>query len=101
MTPEELYTALAGTGIPTAYRAFPAPQATPFICYYSEEEPALPADGKRYHTWHRYVIELYTDQKDTAKEAIVEAALGDRVFSKAETYIDEEKMTEIIYTMEG
>ena len=47
-------------------------------------------------------IELYTDQKTEELEEKIEAALQKRGigWSKAETYIEEENMYEVLYEME-
>ena len=50
----------------------------------------------------RYTIELYTENKDPAAEAVLESALtaAGIFWTKDEVYIDSERMNEIIYEIE-
>lgn len=74
----------------------------PFICYYSAGIEAFGADNVTYSAFENVTIELYSRQKDTASEALIEAALtaNDLFYEKSETYIDAEKATLIIYEVE-
>lgn len=48
MTASELKTALEGTGLPVAYRAFKKPQSLPFIVYIESGTDNVSADGVVY-----------------------------------------------------
>ena len=91
-----------GVKVPAAYHHFPdnSGQQPPFICFYYDRSDDLYADNTNYQKIETLVIELYTDYKDFALEADVEAALkkAGLTYSRDETYIDSESMHETIYT---
>ena len=104
MTLQELYAGLLDSGYPVTYRAFPeddnAP-APPFICYLFVGDADLYADDSNYQAIGEYHIELYTETKDVAAEAAVEAELATLglTWTKAETYIDTEDLYQILYAV--
>ena len=104
MTLSEVDVLLKTTGLPVTYRAWPENEAPPlpFVCYVEAGSNNFAADGVVYHTAQRYTIELYTEEKDPETEAKLEAALtGAGIFwTKDETYIESERMNEIIYEIE-
>ena len=100
MTVEELYSLLEGAGMPVAYSAFPGPKEPPFITYEFVADNDVIADSRNYVSVARWRVELYTDKKDIESEQAVEAALADFVYTKAEYWIDEEKMYQIVYEFE-
>lgn len=107
MSLEELYNILSGiTGFSNkvAYRSFPIGAAPdlPFICYLETNSNNQFADNKVNHKFKGIDIELYTKNKDTASELLVETALDDNCipWNKSETYIDSEQCYEIIYSVE-
>lgn len=93
----------SGDSIPFAYRAFPIGEAPvpPFICYLMDSARPEEADniGMPITTLS---IELYTDNKDFALEAAVEAVLtaNEMVWSKEETWLEDERMQMTTYTTE-
>lgn len=105
MTLENIYTILTGiTGFSdkVAYRAFPAKSAPalPFIAYIDRGSDNFDADNKVYSPWERVDIELYTEDKDEASEALIETALKNAglCFEKTdETYIESEQMLENVW----
>ena len=106
MTLEALKTALEGVNNgafkdKVAYRAFPVGGAPslPFICFMEMESNNFVADCKVYHKITEVNIELYSDEKDTTSEAAVEAMLNDNllVWDKAEYYINDEDMVQVVY----
>lgn len=104
MTLKALYTLLTsitGFANKVAYRAFPegAAPELPFIVYYVENSDNFLADGKVYLQKNEVVIELYTQNKDVASEALLEAALDGAFvpWQKYEEYIDSEHMYQISY----
>lgn len=102
MSLEEIKALLATTGLPVAYRAFPAGNAPPlpFICYLLSYTNNFDADNRVYQVINRVTIELYTEAKDPATEALVETALDGICWEKSEEYLDDERCYEIIYEIE-
>lgn len=100
MTLAELKTILAATGIPVAYRFFGERQAPPFLCYYLYNTENVGADGGVYYEVSNVRIELYTELKNQELEKVVEAALTGFFYNKSETYINSEKIYQIIYEIE-
>lgn len=101
MTTQEVASMVASVGIPTAYYQFPdnTGQEPPFICFYYPGDNDFKADNINYAKINRLIIELYTDSKDFALEAAVEQVLKDNelAFIRNETYIDSERMYEVIF----
>lgn len=102
MTYQEVAALLASIGLPTAYDHFEVGNAAdpPFICFYFEGSDDLAADNSNYQRIRPLTLELYTDNKDFSLEETVEAALNSAglVFSRSETYIDSERMYEVVFT---
>lgn len=69
------------------------------------ESDNFSADGKVYHRISEVRLELYTDFKDLYSEHQVETALDAAgiFYNKTETWIDSEKLYEVLYSfdMEG
>lgn len=101
MTHAQIQTMLASVGIPTAYYQFPddTGQQPPFICFFYPDNEDFIADNTNYQKIERLVIELYTDSKDFDLEARVEAVLNlhGLVYTRAEEYLDSERMVEVVY----
>lgn len=101
MTTQDVASMVASVGIPTAYYQFPdnTGQEPPFICFYFPGDNDFKADNINYAKINRLIIELYTDSKDFALEAAVEQVLKDNelAFIRSETYIDSERMYEVIF----
>ena len=104
MTFKEINTMLAGINVPTAYHHFAenTGQQPPFICFYYDGSRDAYADNSNYQKIERLIIELYTDNKDFTLEATVESTLAsnDLTWSREETYIDTERMYEVIYEVD-
>ena len=104
MTYKEVNTFIAGLGLPYAYNEFPAgtSQEPPFICFLFDSSNDFIADDTNYAKIRPLTIELYTAEKDFALEDTVEAALSASgfVYSRQETYLDDEQMNMVIYTTE-
>lgn len=108
MTLAELYALLKQTGYPVAYHHFVAsennpPPPPPFIVYWVPNSSSYGADTSkaliRNSTVH---VELYTTKKDLNTEAKLEAVLdGANIqYEKTETYIDAEKLYQVVYSFE-
>ena len=91
-------------GLPYAYYQFPdnSGQQPPFICFYFPDNNDLVADNSNYQKIEGLTVELYTDAKDFALEAQVEAALKEAglVYSRSETPIESERMYLVSYETE-
>ena len=101
---EELLQILSETQIPFAYHHFAEGESTepPFICYLFPGSNNFSADGKVYYKINEVHIELYTDLKDLAVEQQLEDVLDEHgiFYNKSETWIESEKLYEVIYTFE-
>lgn len=99
---------LDSTGLPVAYHSFkssdpnkPVPPL-PYIIYYLKNSDNTGADNKVYYKQNYYNVELYTNKKDIAVEQKLEDAFDSAsiFYDKTESYIDEEKMFDILYEIE-
>ena len=104
MTTQEVKTMLASTNIPTAYYQFDndSGQEPPFICFFYSGSQDLMADNSNYQKIEHLIVELYTAQKDFETEAALEAVLAESgmSWSRNETYIDSERLYEVVYEMD-
>ena len=102
MTPQNIKTMIESVGIPSAYHQFAddTGQQPPFICFFYGDSADLVADNTNYARIEPLYIELYTDEKDFALEKQIETLLNanDLVFRKEQTYLEDERMHETIYT---
>ena len=101
---EELLQILSETQIPFAYHHFAEGESPepPFICYLLPGSNNFSADGKVYYKINEVHIELYTDLKDLAVEQQLEDVLDEYgiFYNKSETWIESEKLYEVLYTFE-
>ena len=101
---EELLQILSETQIPFAYHHFAEGESPepPFICYLLPGSNNFSADGKVYYKINEVHIELYTDLKDLAVEQQLEDVLDEQgiFYNKSETWIESEKLYEVLYTFE-
>lgn len=101
---ETLTAMLTKMGIPYAYDHFAEGEASepPFLCYLLPGSDHFAADGRVYFRIHEVWIELYTDFKDLKTEQKVEAVLDAYgiFYNKTETWIDSEKLYEVLYSFE-
>jgi len=101
---EELLQILSETQIPFAYHHFAEGESPepPFICYLLLGSNNFSADGKVYYKINEVHIELYTDLKDLAVEQQLEDVLDEHgiYYNKSETWIESEKLYEVLYTFE-
>lgn len=103
MTYQDIYRFIDGLGYDCAYYQFSETgQEPPFICWFFPDADDVYADNVNYQRIVRLVIEFYTDEKDFEGEQTIEAALtqGGFSYSKAESYIESERMHETVYEME-
>lgn len=101
---EKITDMLTAFGRPFAYDHFAEGESPepPFICYLLPGSDNFAADGKVYYKINEVHIELYTDQKDPVLEKRLEDIMdGASVFyEKSETWIESEKLYEVLYTFE-
>lgn len=87
-----------------AYRAFPENEAPklPFICYLETGADNFFADNTVYSSSSIVDIELYSKNRDTKSEKLIEEKLRENhiTWSKDIEYIEKEKCYEVIYTVE-
>ena len=104
MTIENLVEMLQEMNIPFAYDHFAEGESPepPFICYLIPGSDNFAADGKVYFKMNEIRIEMYTDFKDLDLESRVEGVLdGHEIFyNKSETWIQSEKLYEVMYAFE-
>ena len=101
---EGLLQILSETQLPFAFHHFAEGESPepPFICYLLPGSNNFSADGKVYYKINEVHIELYTDLKDLAVEQQLEDVLDEHgiFYNKSETWIESEKLYEVLYTFE-
>ena len=101
---EELLQILSEIQIPFVYHHFAEGESPepPFICYLLPGSNNFSADGKVYYKINEVHIELYTDLKNLAVEQQLEDVLDEHgiFYNKSETWIESEKLYEVLYTFE-
>ena len=102
MTYKEVKTLLSTTNLPVVYYQWPEGQAPepPYLIFYYPGDNDFVGDNSNYQKIRELTVELYTDQKDFALEEVVEGVLSGMVYSRYETYIDDERMFLVTYEME-
>ncbi len=102
MTLAELKTLLEGTKLPVSFSSVPLDQSVqrPYICYFQDANKNFAADGIVYYARRVMTVRLYTDKRDETSEGLVETALKDMYWSKDISFLDDEKLYEIQYTIE-
>lgn len=104
MTFDEIKIMAKDTGLPVAYDHFAEGESPdpPFLVFLIPGSDNFSADGKVYSKINRLYFELYTDKKDPKMEARVEAILDGYgiYYEKSEVWIAEERLYEVLYTME-
>lgn len=89
-------------GLPVAYDHFNRETNPPFVVFRRYSQSNFGADDVVYERINNYYVELYTEYKDAELEEELENILFENgIFYNVESedYIDEEKMYEIIYTI--
>ncbi len=104
MTHGEVMGMVAEMGLPYAYHHFAEGESPepPFLVFLYPEADNFAADGVVYFKMNRLHIELYTDAKQPELEERIEAVLlrNGIFYGKSETWIEQEKLYEILYGME-
>ena len=104
MTYEEINEMMQEVGLPFAYHHFAEGESPdpPFTLFLSPGENTFSADNLMYFSFKRLNIELYTDVKSPEIERRVEDVLTQRgiYYTKTETWIESERLYEVLYEME-
>ena len=104
MTYEEISEMMQEIGLPNAYHHFAEGESTdpPFLLFLSSGENTFGADNLMYISFKRLHIELYTDEKSPEAEECVEEVLHQHniYYTKSETWIESEKLYEVLYELE-
>lgn len=102
MTQAELYQELKKIGLPIAYNHFTNPPSLPYLIYLFSYSSDLIADNQNYLPISNFQVELYCDKKDLTNEKLVEDKFKElkMPYVKSETYIDTEKLYQIIYEIQ-
>ena len=104
MTIENIVEMLQEMNIPFAYDHFSEGESPepPYNCYLIQGSDNFAADGKVYFKMNEVRIEMYTDFKDLDLESRVESVLdGHEIYyNKSETWIQSEKLYEVMYSFE-
>lgn len=104
MTYDEVVAMAEDTGLPVAYDHFAEGESPdpPFLVFLFPSSDNFSADGKVYVKINALHFELYTDKKEPEIEAKVEAVLDQRgiFYDKSEAWIPDERLYEVLYTME-
>ncbi len=95
----ELKNILDTTGYPVAYDHFESNPEPPYIVYLTPYSTNFGADNKVYSKINHGQIELYTSIKDSGAEQVLENVLDDAsiFYEKVETYIESQKLYQVIY----
>ena len=100
---EELYDLLCELNIEIAYHHFENPVTPPFIVYYRIKSNNFKADDKVFEKINTYRIEIYTTKKDVMTEILLENLLDNNGFTYeviSESYIEQEKLYQVIYELD-
>lgn len=104
MTYTEINSMMESFNIPCAYYEFTesTEQAPAFLCYYFMQSDDLFADNENYARIRTLMIELYTVEKNFDLEESIEDELNRNglTYIRDETYLGDERMFMITYTME-
>ncbi len=104
MSHEEVMGMVGEMGLPFAYDHFVEGEAPepPFLVFLYPKADNFSADGIAYFKINQLDIELYTDLKTPELEETIEAVLLKYgiFYGKTETWIESEKLYEVLYEME-
>ena len=103
MTYEKLVAMLEEADLPLAYDHFAEGESPdpPFLVFLSPREDTFSADNIVYASFPEVNVELYTDKKSLKLEKKLQNIFADHEvhWEKSETYIDSERMYEVLYEL--
>ena len=101
---EDVLSMVEEIGLPYAYDHFAEGEVpkVPYMVFLFPASDNFSADGKVYCKINELNIEMYSEIKDPEKEEQIEAVLDRHglFYQKTETWINEEKLYEVLYEME-
>ena len=101
---DDIVSMLEEACLPLAYDHFAEGESPdpPFIVFLFPASDNFKADGRVYAKIQELNIELYTDKKDPPLEKRIEDILDahEVAYEKSETWIESEKMYEVLYRAE-
>ena len=101
---EDVMAMLTECNLPFAYDHFAEGESPdpPFLVFLFPGTDNMFADNQVYYKVNELNIELYTDKKDPVIENQIENVLASHevAYEKMETWIDSEKMYEVLYQTE-
>lgn len=104
MTHEQIVKMVKKIGLPNAYHHFAEGESPdpPFVVYLYPGSHNFAADGIVYFKVSQLDIELYTDSKNLDLESKIEDIfdLEGLVYAKTESFLESEKLYEVLYEME-
>jgi len=104
MTYEEIAAMVQEIGLPFAYHHFAEGESPPppFLLFLSPGEETFSADDVAYFSFKQLDVELYTDRKQPELEERVEEVLTrhEIYYTKTESYIESERLYEVLYEIE-
>jgi hypothetical protein len=104
MTYEDVMAMLRECNLPFAYDHFAEGESPdpPFLVFLFPGTDNVFADNQVYYKVNELNIELYTDKKDPEIENQIEdvLAIHEVAYEKTETWIESEKMYEVLYQTE-
>ena len=102
MALDEIAERLRFAGLPFTYNQWPPGRSPdlPFICYRFVGSNNLHADGGVYYSGSSVEMELFTNVKDPAVEAMVEQAMIGIHWEKSEDFIESQQCFRILYEIE-
>ena len=104
MSHEEVLKMMEEMGLPFAYDHFVEGEAPepPFLVFLYPKADNFSADGIAYFKINQLDIELYTNLKNPDLEETIEAVLlkHNIFYGRSETWIESEKLYEVLYEME-
>lgn len=104
MNYEEINEMMQEMELPFAYHHFAEGESPdpPFLLFLSPGEHTFSADNLMYYSFKQLNIELYADKKSPDIETEIEAVLRSHniFYAKSETWIESEKLYEVLYEME-
>jgi len=103
MTYKDITDMLEEANLPLAYHHFAEGESPdpPFLIFLFPESDNFGADDKVYQKIDVLYIELYTDKKEPTLEESLKTILDNHnlFYQKSETWIEDEKMYEVLYEM--
>ena len=101
MTLTELLSVLQDTTLQVAYRQWEKPPELPYLIYYVEDSANFGADNQVYAESLNCIVELYSNKKLPAAEALVENAFkfNELYYEKSESWIADENLCLVTYSI--